>query len=148
MTLVRWNPAREIELIRHELDRAFGLTSDSTYQTQDSSSALQVWETADAYLARLVIPDAEADSFNIEAFPYGLAISGKVNYKAPEGAKLVYGNSSEGEFSRKFRVATQIETDNVVADYDSGILSVTLPKLKTSRVVKIAVNGAKDSIEN
>ena len=141
MTLVRWNPAQEIDTIRQELDRAFGAPFTTTYRDTDSP-ALQVWETTDSYIARLAVPDADPDSFNIEAFPYGLAIGGKTTYSAPEGAKLVYGDNSDGEFNRKFRVASQIKTEDVAANYDNGILTVTLPKVSTSRVVKVALNGS------
>lgn len=141
MTLVRWNPAQEIESIRQELDRAF--SSTFTYPNRELSAApeLQVWETPEAYVARLVAVYADADSFDIEAFPYGLAISGKVSPKVPEGAKLVYGDHRDGDFTRKFRVATQIDTEAVAADYDNGVLTVTLPKVSRSRVVKVALNG-------
>ena len=147
MTLVSWNPAQEIESIRQELDRAFGSTF--TYPNRESSAApvLQVWETPEAYVARLVAIDADADSFDIEAFPYGLAISGKISPKVPEGAKLVYGDYRDGDFTRKFRVATLIDTEAVAADYDNGVLSVTLPKVSRSRVVKIALNGNSDTAE-
>ncbi len=147
MTLVSWNPAQEIDSIRQELDRAFG--SNFTYPNRESSTAaaLQVWETTEAYIARLVAVDADADSFDIEAFPYGLAISGTVSPKLPEGAKLVYGDRKDGDFTRKFRVATQIDTEAVSADYDNGVLTVTLPKISRSRVVKVALNGNGNTAE-
>ena len=145
MTLVRWNPAQEIESIRQELDRAFSSTFTYPNREYSAAPALQVWETSEAYVARLVVVDADADSFDIEAFPYGLAISGKVSPNVPDGAKLVYGDNHEGSFTRKFRVATQIDTEAVAADYDNGVLTVNLPKIGRSRVVKVALNGNSDT---
>ncbi|MGK7911572.1 MAG: Hsp20/alpha crystallin family protein [Synechococcus sp.] len=141
MTLVRWNPAQEIESIRQELDRAFSSTFTDPNRESYTGPTLQVWETSEAYVARLVVVDADADSFDIEAFPYGLAISGTISPRIPDNAKLVYGEYKDGDFTRKFRVATQIDTETVSANYADGVLTVTLPKVSRSRTVKVALNN-------
>ena len=145
MALIHWNPTREMESIRQELDRAFDRTFNTLSSTDAVASPLQLWETADAYIARLALAGADADSLNIEAGPYGLAISGRVNFEAPENAKMLYREFGNGEFSRQFKVPTQIKTDGVIAAFDGGILTVTLPKVSSSKVVKVSLADTNGS---
>ena len=142
MTLLHWNTAREMDGIRQELDRAFDRTFGFS-QRQTTVAPLQLWETAEAYVARLSVPGVDAESLQIEAGPYGLTVAGKVEFVAPDGAEMLYSEFNGSSFSRQFKVPTQIDTEAVTADFDGGILTVTLPKVSTSRVVKVTLAGAR-----
>jgi HSP20 family protein len=141
MTLVRWNPIVEMEGIRRDLDRMFDASFGNDASKHAAPTLLQLWETGEAYIVRVAVPGVSADNLAIEATPNGLIVSGKTGFSAPEGARLRHAEFGEGEFRRAVKFGTQVKTENVSAKCDSGILTVTLPKADTARVVKVSLNG-------
>jgi HSP20 family protein len=48
-----------------------------------------------------------------------------------------------GTFSRQIRLAETVDTDNIEAGYDNGVLSVVLPLKEQAKPRKIEIKGAK-----
>jgi len=56
---------------------------------------------------------------------------------------------SYGSFVRTFAVPSTVDTQNVVAGYNNGVLTITLHKKETAkpRQVKVAVNGGANPVD-
>jgi HSP20 family protein len=130
MTRIQLNPA----FPQGGLGRAYMAPKSAT---TSGSPLLQLWETETEYLLRMLIPGADQESLTIEAGPQSLSINGAVNLPSPGEATLRYREFFNQSFSRSVQFAEQIDTEAVLANYTDGILTVTLPKSNTSRVVKV-----------
>ena len=105
--------------------------------------SVNIIENEKDFVLEVVAPGLKKDEFNINLDNQILTVSRdieqnetetNVNYTRKE---FVYGN-----FSRSFTLPKSIKFDNIAANYNEGILSITLPKkeeeAKLTREIKVA----------
>jgi HSP20 family protein len=83
MALVRWEPARELQSLQHEVNRLFGSFFDAP-ASSSASEALRQWipamdlvETDEQYVLRADLPGLGNDDVKIEFDENVLTISGE-----------------------------------------------------------------------
>jgi HSP20 family protein len=65
--------------------------------------------------------------------------------EAPEGAQGVWVGLGAGEFSEQVALPGEVDADGASADYQNGILTLTLPKAEKAKVKTIKVNGGQQA---
>lgn len=145
-----WNPWRELDTLRREVDRVFeGFRPGwnrvrSAFLPGRSSRGyplLNVYEDSETMWVEALAPGLDPDSLDVSVKGDTLRIAGE---KAPlEGVKPEQYHRNEratGRFARTLQLDTEIAQDQVEAAYENGILTVTLPKSEEARPKKIAVD--------
>lgn len=142
MNLVRFNSAH-----RQACHPGFTNFFDNLDKTHNGNNgnvpSVNIIENEKTFVLEVIAPGVKKDDFNINLENQILTVSRdieipkdeiKVNYTRKEFA---YGN-----FSRSFTLPKSIKSDNITADYNEGILSITLPikeeEAKLTREIKIA----------
>lgn len=97
-----------------------------------------VTETPNAMVLRMELPGMKREDLNIEVVGEGknktLVVSGQSSReKSQEGENWVRMERSYGNFSRSFKLPEHINTDNIKANLDVGILTLNLPKIETAK---------------
>lgn len=147
-----WNPVREADMMRRQLDRVFN-------ELTDFSGALKtVWTPAanlvdqgNNYILKLQLPGLTADEINIQVAREAVIISGERKAATPEQQQTVlYSDFRYGPFRRVIALPDPIQNSQVEADFDNGVLILTLPKVEEAqnKVFKInlgELNKAADS---
>jgi len=71
-----------------------------------------------------------------------LTITGKSQWKEPEGFELRYREFAPVEFRRVFSLTSDLDAEHIKATMKNGVLTVQLPKSEKARPRKIAVSTA------
>ena len=96
--------------------RAFGL-------------ALDVEENPQAYIVRANLPGINQDDISVNIHEDVLTITGEgAAENLAEDSKLLIRERRLGKFSRSLRFPTVVNGDAVEANFEQGVLSITLPK--------------------
>ncbi|TAE60839.1 MAG: Hsp20/alpha crystallin family protein [Nostocales cyanobacterium] len=146
MTLIRYNPWKEIENLESRVNRLFEDFVPATLKELNQLNnvaripAAEMTETEDAIILRLEVPGMEAKDLDIQVTEDSVSISGErkfqndVNDKSKTRSEFYYG-----QFQRVIPLPVAIQNTQVTADYKDGILHLTLPKLveEKNKVVKI-----------
>lgn len=104
--------------------------------------ALDVEETADAYIVRANLPGVSQDDINVNIHDDVLTISAETASEASnEDSKLLIRERRFGKFSRSLRFSTNVDGDAVAASYENGVLSITLPKAEHLKPRQIPVKA-------
>jgi len=138
--IVRWNPLREMVAMQQVLDRAFDEAWRSAETQQARALALDVHETDTAYTVLASVPGLTADDISITLHDGTLTISGE--FTAPQTDENTHVRLSErhyGKFSRSLNLPHTIDIEAVEAEYDNGVLALTLPKLPEAQPRQIPV---------
>ena len=107
----------------------------------ENMPAANLRETDKEYAIELAVPGMKRDDFNIEIDEHTLSIScqkeenineEKDNYKRRE-----YNYSS---FNRSFRLPETVMADKIKAQYDNGVLHITVPKAAQKEQRKKRIN--------
>jgi HSP20 family protein len=143
MTLVRYNPWKEIETLERRFNRLFDDLVPATLKDLNTVArvpAAELTETDDAVILKLEVPGMEAKDLDIQVTEDSVSISGERKFKtsAKDKAKTI-SEFYYGQFQRVIPLPVPIQNTKVTADYKDGILHLTLPKMveEKNKVVKI-----------
>ena len=147
-TLVRWEPAREISSLQTELNRVFdgffGGRGNGSGRTRRWVPAMDLAENEDKLVLRADLPGVAEDDVEIEISDGVLTVAGerKDQYeKKTEGYHRV--ERAYGKFSRSLTLPDGIDADKVQAEFDNGVLDVTIPKPEERKPHKVAIARGK-----
>ncbi len=146
MSLIKWDPFRELEDVSNRLNRLFGRPLERTEPGQDMlsvadwSPSVDISETPTAYLVKAEIPDVKKEDVKVTVQDGMLTIQGERKMEKEEkGKKFHRIERSYGSFMRSFRVPDDAEEAKVKAEFKDGMLNVTLPKSEKAKTKAINV---------
>lgn len=116
-------------------------------EARDFGLALDVEETPQAYTVRANLPGINQDDISVNIHEDVLTISGEsiAENRAEEGKTLIRERRF-GKFSRSLRFPAVVNGDAVEANFENGVLNITLPKADHVQPRQIPVKVAsKDS---
>jgi HSP20 family protein len=152
MTIVRWEPLRELNSLQSEMNRLFNTVFDTPSGT--SGNVLRRWmpamdlvESGDHFVLRADLPGMSENDVNIEFEDGTLTVSGErkaEHEESNEGFHRV--ERSFGSFSRSLTLPQGIDPEAVTASFDRGVLEIRIPKPEQRKPRKIAIGG-QDAIE-
>lgn len=147
MTLVRWQPFREIETLQNEMNRLFNSvmpTGQFSYEMGTYyAPALELQETSEAIILKLEVPGLEAKDLDVEVTPEAVSIKGERREESKTEEKEVTRSEFRyGYFQRVIPLPALVQNDKVEAEYKNGILHLNLPKAEAekNKVVKVHLN--------
>lgn len=106
--------------------------------------ALDVHETNDAYTVVANVPGVPVDDIDIRLHDNVLSISAESIYENEEEkeGRVLLQERRYGKFSRSLRFPVHVNNDAVEADYNNGVLTITIPKIEEVKPRRIAVKNA------
>src|SRR5919106_6740103 len=132
MALVRWEPARELDTLQGEVNRLFDTFfggSPANGRARRWVPAMDLVETDDSLVLSADLPGLDRDDVSIEVKDNVLTVSGKRDAEETEKADGFYRvERAFGSFSRSLALPDGVQADRVKAEFDKGVLEVTIPK--------------------
>lgn len=103
-----------------------------------STPAVNIVENLSNFVLEFAAPGLSKKDFTIEVEEDTLKISSKKETKKEENKDSEYRKRefNYDNFKRYFKLPETIETDKIQANYEDGILTVTLPKMEEKKVFK------------
>jgi HSP20 family protein len=90
--------------------------------------AVDIAETADAYVLSLDMPGAVKDAISVTVLGDTLAVRGAIRTGPGPGSSVLYSEIPAGVYERRFSLGRGIDRMNVDAGYRDGVLTVRLLK--------------------
>src|ERR671910_3839846 len=137
MALVRWDPIRELDSLQGDMNRLF----DRFFEGRAPNGTARRWipamdlvETDDHLVLRGDLPGMTEDDIDIEIKDNVLTVSGERKSEHEEKGKGFHRvERSFGSFSRSLTLPQGVDTDEVAASFDNGVLEVKIPKPEESK---------------
>jgi len=106
--------------------------NDSPDGNKNRSVALaNIVETGEGFRIELAVPGHQKNDFKIKLENQILVISGDIENDAENtDESYVRKEFSRSSFSRSFRLSDRVDSVNIAAKYENGILLVTIPKIE------------------
>ena len=108
-----------------------------------------VEEHANHFLMSFDLPGVQEKDIKIEVKDGYLTVTGerKQEHKSEEEGRYKRYERFHGSFSRSFSLPKNLESDDIKANYDNGVLHVLVPKKDHSESKSVKVeSGKKDSL--
>lgn len=143
--IIRWSPAREMVRLSDAMDRMLeeAWTRPMPARIErEIRLPLDVYTTPSEIVISANVPGLKPDDVEITLEGDTLAIKGE--FKAPmENVDYVFQERAYGKFSRTLTINVPVDVNKVEATFDSGVLTVTLPKAEAARPKTIKVEAKK-----
>jgi HSP20 family protein len=151
VTIVRWEPLRELNSLQHEMNRMFDTVFGDRPGGNGGSRrwipAMDLLETGDHFVLRADLPGVSEDDVNIELEDNTLTVSGERKAEHTERQEGFYRvERAFGAFSRALTLPRGVNSDEISAQFDNGVLEVRIPKPEESKPRRISI-GAQKTIE-
>ena len=148
MTIVRWEPLRELGSLQTEMNRLFNTVFDAP-ATGGNGGALRRWmpamdlvESGDHFVLRADLPGMSEEDIKIELEDGTLTVSGerKAEHETSEEGYYRVERAS-GSFSRSLTLPKGVNADAVTAGFDRGVLEVRIPKPEERKPRRIEIGA-------
>lgn len=151
-----WNPFREMEQLRREIDRAFEGVGAGRWSMPFSRASfvparawrayplLNISEDAENVYVDALAPGLDPENLTVNVHNGVLTVSGEKK-ALNEDVKPESWHRNErgvGRFARSIELPSDVDPDKVSADYRNGLLSITLPRAEAAKPRQITVNVA------
>ena len=143
MTIVRWEPLRELTSLQSEMNRLFNTAFDGPQGASTSrrwTPAMDLVETDEHFVLRADLPGVSEEDVSIELEDNVLTVSGerKAEHEA-KGEGFYRVERAFGRFSRSLTLPKGVDGEAVTAAFDAGVLEVRIPKPEARKPRKITI---------
>lgn len=145
MTIVRWNPYKEINSLHREMNQILdSLTPSRLGWNVDSPivPAAEIHVNPEEIRLKLELPGIDAQNLDIQVTAEAVSISGERKAETnTEEQGMTRSEFRYGQFRRTIPLPTRVENTEVKAEYKDGLLLLVLPKAASekNKVVKVNV---------
>jgi HSP20 family protein len=142
MALIRWQPFSEIETLRRQMDQMFDEIAGSDRQSSKTwQPAIELQDTEDNLILRAEIPGVEGKDLDVRVTREAIAIGGEHRFEKKTDEKGFFRSEFRyGSFQRVIPLPVPIQNDQVKADFNNGILTLTLPKVAEAKRTVVKLN--------
>jgi HSP20 family protein len=146
--LTRWEPMRDMVTLRDAMDRLFdeaftrpwGLTSDNGRGM--GMPAVDMYQTDDDVVVKTSIPGIKPEDVQISVTGDTLTIKGDLKEASDNKQKAYHIREQRwGSFERTLALPIDVKADKATADFENGILTITLPKAEEVKPKTITVKA-------
>lgn len=150
MTLVRWNPFREMDDLLERFHRSIGRRPLLRGESEQESMTLADWapsvdisETDSEYRIQVELPGVDKKGVKVSVHEGVLEISGERKTEREEKTeKLHRVERAYGRFARSFVLPENVDENGVSAKYKDGVLDVRVQKAEEAKPRSIEVKVA------
>lgn len=145
--ITRWDPFSEMTSLRRLFDetrpwRLFG-AGDGEVETL---FPVDLYETGDEVIVEAALPGIKPDDIDVSVTGQALTIRGEHKEAHDEKAQNFYRHERRhGTFVRQIGLPTEVDASKANAEYENGVLHLTLPKAESMKPKSIKIQGKSSS---
>lgn len=143
MAIYRWDPFREVATLQDRVNSLFREMNegDAPLTTASFVPAVDIYEDAKKVVLKLEVPGMEEKDLDIRVENHTLTVKGERKFEKDEKEENFHRIERRyGTFFRAFTLPSTVDTENVLASYNAGILKLELSKKPEAQPKQIKVN--------
>src|SRR5260370_3580243 len=152
--LTRWEPFREFSTLQDRMTCLFrepysDSARDKSLTTSSFAPAVDVYEDEHNVTVKIEVPGIDEKDIDVRIENNTLIVHGERKIEKEEKEENYRRVERQyGSFTRTFTLPNTVETENVSATYDKGVLKIKLAKKAEAKPKQIKVNvGSERPIE-
>jgi len=151
MAINRWDPFREAVALQHRVNSLFRDLNegDDALTTASFVPAVDIYEDAQKVVLKLEVPGVEEKDLDVRVENHTLTVKGERKFEAEEKEQNFHRIERRyGSFFRAFTLPSTVDTENVKASYNAGVLKLELAKTPEAQPKQIKINvGGEKKVE-
>jgi len=152
MAINRWDPFREVAALQNRVNSLFREMNegDSPLTTASFVPAVDIYEDVNKVVLKLEVPGMEEKDLDVRVENNTLTVKGERKFEKDEKEENFHRIERRyGSFYRAFTLPSTVDTGNVQANYNAGVLKLELSKKPEAQPKQIKVNvGGQSKLES
>jgi len=145
MSIVRYDPFRDLRTLQEEVNRLF--TGNHTRNFDEEgiargawSPSVDIYENKEQIVLEAELPGMNRDDFDLSVENNVITLRGERHFeKKDETDNYHRVERAYGSFTRSFTLPNTVSADGATAEYKNGVLRVTLPKREETKARRIEI---------
>ena len=147
MAVNRWEPMRDFMTLRQAMDRLFEdsyVNPNVAQRTGEQAMRLPIdaYATGNELVIMAAIPGARPEDVEITVEGDTLSIKGEIRPPL-ENVQYIFQERTYGPFQRSLTLNVPVQADKADANFDNGLLTLTIPKAEAVKPKSIKVKAGK-----
>ncbi|TJY72586.1 Hsp20/alpha crystallin family protein [Arthrobacter sp. CAU 1506] len=130
--LMRTDPFRELDRLTQQV---FG------NQARPAAMPMDAWREGDEFVVELDLPGVDPSTIDLDVERNVLTIGAERTSKIGDGKDVVAAERATGTFSRQLVLGDTLDTENVSASYEAGVLALRIPIREQAKPRKIEISS-------
>jgi HSP20 family protein len=155
-SLSNWNPFREMEEMGRGFENLFGRSYLPVWwrrfpimEDGEWMPAIDVFEKDDKFMIKAEIPGMKQDDIDIAVTDSILTINGEKKTESEVKEEDYYKcERTYGRFYRSVQLPSAVNAGKIEANYNDGVLEVSIPKMAEAKPKKVKVTTGKKAIKS
>lgn len=149
MTVVRYDPFRDLRTLQEEVNRLFSTNLTRTFGDEGIgrgawAPSVDIYENKDQIVLEAELPGMKQEDFDLSIENNVITLRGERKFeKTDETDNYHRVERSYGAFTRSFTLPHTVSAEGATAEYNNGVLRVTLPKREETKARRIQVTGGE-----
>jgi len=132
--LMRTDPFRELDRLTQQVFGTQGTLA------RPSAMPMDAWRDGDTFVVELDLPGVSPESIDLDVERNVVTVRAE-RASRDENIEMLAAERPRGVFSRQLVVGDILDTDNITASYDAGVLSLKIPLAEKSKPRKINIGS-------
>jgi HSP20 family protein len=152
MNIVKYDPFRDLRTLQDEMNRLFSGTFSRGSQDEVLrgawSPSVDIFENKNEIVLEAELPGMTAEDVNISIENNVLTLHGERKFeKKDESDNFHRVERSYGSFTRSFTLPPTVSSENANAEFNNGVLRLTLAKREEAKPRRIEIKATGGSPE-
>jgi HSP20 family protein len=148
MAIMRWDPFADFDRM---LELVSGRSTSGNPQPGTRTMAMDVYRSGDEYVVEMDLPGVDPSSIDINVERALLTVEAEARSTHEQADEQIVCERRHVKFRRQIYLGDNVDTDNVRAEYDNGVLRLRVPITQEQRARKVEVattGGGKQQISD
>lgn len=147
MSIVRYDPFRDLRSLQDEVNRLFSTNLPRAFGEEGIARgawnpSVDIYENKDQIVLEAELPGMKREDFDLSIENNVITLRGERRFEKQDDSDNYHRvERSYGSFARSFTLPQTVQADEVTAEYRNGVLRVTMPKREEVKARRIEVAG-------
>lgn len=139
--LMRTDPFRELDRLSQQL---FGTTGTAT---RPAVMPMDAYRSGQEYVVQFDLPGVAPETIDVGVERNVLTAKAERSPDYTDNDEVQVSERPRGVFSRQLFLGETLDTDNIAAHYEAGVLTLRIPVAEQAKPRKIAITGGESRKE-
>jgi HSP20 family protein len=150
--LTRWDPLRDLATMQNRLNRIVREpyspeSPEEALTTTNFAPPVDIYEDEHSIVLKMEVPGIDEKDIDVRIESNTLTVHGERKIEKEEkGENFRRVERQYGSFTRSFTLPSSVDTGQVSAHYDKGILKISLAKKAEAKPKQIKVNVGTEKV--
>ncbi len=145
MPITRFDPYRDVLALQNRMNSLFRDMNEENDPVAAASFVppVDIYEDAQKVVLKLEVPGVDLKDLDVRVENHTLTVKGERKFEAEEKEQNFHRIERRyGSFYRAFTLPSSVDTENVGASYNAGVLKLELKKKAEAQPKQIKINVA------